>query len=130
MDRPQGLVARRIDAAEAAAALVGCESLDPRGLMTPADVEAMARKGQCFEIAGANACVVYVLTVRNGSVWVDAVKGIGDVDLTAVLDGVITAQASGMQAIALQTARRGLVKKLQHHGYRVTGWVMRKELMC
>lgn len=98
--------------------------------MSAADLEVMAERGQCFELSGDQASAVYVLTVRNCVCWVDALKGSGTVDLVELVDGVLTAQAEGLQAIALQTKRPGLVKKLQRHGYRVTGWVMRKELKC
>lgn len=118
---------RAIASQEAAHALAGLESLDPRGLMAPGDVESVAANGRCFALEG-DASAVYVLTVRNDVCWVEAVRGGGDVDVTAILDSVLTEQARGLAAIALQTARRGLVRKLQKRGYRVTGWVMRKEL--
>jgi hypothetical protein len=123
----EALTVRRLAPAEAAQALAGCEALDPRGLCAAGDIEAMCERGQCFGLAGP-ASAVYVLTVRNGVVWVDALKGAGDVDITAAVDEVLTAQAEGAEAIGLQTRRRGLVRKLQQRGYRVTGWVMRKEL--
>ena len=117
---------RAIAPDEAAQALAGCEGLDPRGLTSAADLIAMTKRGQCYALSGAvNA--VYVITVRNGVAWVDALKGDG-ADATAAVDAVLTAQAAGLDAIALQTKRRGLVRKLQRHGYSVTGWVMRKEL--
>jgi hypothetical protein len=129
VDRAQeGLTVREISPAAAAIALAGCEDLDPRGLMAPGDVQQLVDKGRCFSLTGSQAGAVYVLTVRNGVVWIDALKGAGDVDLVELVDGVITAQSEGLEAIALQTKRRGLVRKLERHGYRVTGWVMRKEL--
>jgi hypothetical protein len=118
---------RRLAPADAATALAGCEDLDPRGLCVAGDIAAMCQAGQCFGLDGA-ASAVYVLTVRNGIVWVDALKGAGELDITAAVDEVLTAQAEGARAIGLQTRRRGLVRKLQQRGYRVTGWVMRKEL--
>lgn len=130
MAEPQGLTLREIAPAAAAAALAGLEQLDPRGLMAPGDVQDLARAGRCFELAGDQAGAVYVLQVRNGVAWVDALKGAGGVDWVELIDGVVTAQAEGLSAIGLQTARPGLVRKLQARGYRVTGWVMRKELQC
>jgi hypothetical protein len=52
------------------------------------------------------------------------------VDMTAILDHVVTQGATdtGCKAIAFQTARPGLVRKLTKRGFRVTGWVMRKDL--
>lgn len=96
-------------------------------MTSPADVLAMCERGRCFELSGA-ASAVYVLSMRNGVVWVDALRGSGDADVTAVADAVMTAQAEGFDAIALQTRRPGLVRKLKRRGYSVTGWVMRKEL--
>jgi hypothetical protein len=128
VDRQEALTLRAIPAEEAAAALVHCESLDPRGVMTPGDVWRMAQAGQCFALEGGQAAAVYVVRVVNDVVWVDAVRGAGDADVTELVDRVLTRQAEGCRAIALQTKRRGLVRKLQRHGYSVTGWVMRKEL--
>lgn len=118
-----------ISPARASAALAGCEALDPRGMTSAADLEAMTRNGRCFELAGHQARAVYVLRTHNGVCWVDALKGCADgVDLVDLVDGLITTQAEGLDAIALQTRRAGLVKKLQRRGYRITGWVMRKEI--
>lgn len=119
---------RQISPEAAALALAGLEALDPRGLMAAGDVREMALAGECFELEGGLASAIYVLRVRNGIAWVDALKGAGDVDLVQLLDEVICAQAEGLEAIALQTKRPGLVRKLKRHGYRVTGWVLRKEL--
>jgi len=119
---------RRLAPTEAARALAGCEQLDPRGLCTPADIAAMCERGQCFGIEGA-AQAVYVLQVRNGVVWVDALKGDGaGVDLVQLVDNVLNEQARGARAIGLQTARRGLVKQLQRRGYAITGWIMKRDL--
>lgn len=120
---------RAIAAAEAAQRLAGCEDLDPRGLCGPGDIAAMCEQGLCFALDGA-ADAVYVLQVRNGVVWVDAAKGGGGlVSALAALDAVVTAQAEGLKAIALQTARPGMVKELERRGFRVTGWILKKDLV-
>ena len=119
----------RITAADATHALAGCEGLDPRGLMTAADIAPLAMHGECFAIDGQAAHAVYVVHVINGTCWVDALKGAGDTDITALVDAVLCDQANGLHAIALQTRRRGLVRLLQRLGYHVTGWVLRKELV-
>jgi hypothetical protein len=116
-----------ISPADAARALAGLEELDPRGMTTPQDLEAMTQRGRCFAILG-EAGAVYVMHVRNGVCWVDAAKASGEIDMTQLLDTVITAQAAGLRAVACQTKRPGLVKKLERHGWKVSGWVMRKEL--
>lgn len=124
----EGLSVGRIDPQRAAQALAGCEALDPRGLCDRAGLLGMCEAGQCFELAGSAAQAVYVVSVRNGVCWVDALMGTGKTDMVALVDELLTRQADGLRAIGLQTARPGLVRKLQRHGYRVTGWVMRKDL--
>jgi hypothetical protein len=124
----QALSVRAIAAGDAAQRLAGCERLDPRGMCGPGDIAAMCERGLCFALEGA-ADAVYVLQVRNGVVWVDAAKGTGGaVSAMAALDAVLTAQAEGLRAIALQTARPGMVNRLERCGYRVTGWILQKEL--
>lgn len=122
---PGSLTVREIDAATAARALAGCEGLDPSGMTE--GVEEVARRGRCFAIDG-EARAVYVISTANGCAWVEAAKGEGPADLTRILDAVIAAQADGLRAIGCQTARPGLVRKLQRHGWTVAGWIMRKEL--
>jgi len=128
VDEPQALSVREIAPQLAAQRLAGMEHLDPRGLTAPGEVAAMAGEGRCFEITGDAARAVYVLVVRNGCAWVQAARGEGRIDLTQLLDAVLTEQAQGLQALACQTARPGLVRKLQRRGWRVSGWVLRKEL--
>lgn len=124
----EALSLRRIEPGAAVAALAGIHELDPRGISTPQDVQAWAEAGECFELAGSTGSAVYVISVQNGCAWVQAVKGSGGIDLVSVLDEVGAAQAQGLQAMGCQTARPGLVKKLKARGWRVTGWIMRKEL--
>ena len=123
----QALSVRAIAADEAARRLAGCEHFDPRGICGPGDIAALCERGQCFALDGP-CDAVYVLTVRNAVVWIDAAKGSGAVDVLATIDAVVTAQSEGLRAIALQTARPGMVKKLERRGFRVTGWILRKDL--
>lgn len=119
----------RIGADEAAARLAGVERHDPlHGIAAPADLRELAEGGECFAIEGEAASAVYVLSVVGGLVWVNAVKGGGRLDVARVLDGVITAQAEGARALGCQTARPGLVEKLQREGWQVAGWLLRKDL--
>lgn len=119
---------RAIAADEAARALVGLDRLDPTGMAGPDDVGPLCAAGRCFALSGA-AQAVYVLTVRNGVVWVDGLKGAsGQVDVFEALDAIVTEQAQGARSIALQTKRRGLVAALKPRGYRVSGWILTKEL--
>lgn len=118
----------RIPADLAAGLLVGCEGLDPAGLTTEQDIPHMAARGQCFAATAPGAQVVYVLRVENGRAWVDAMKGAGAVDWIANALPIIEAQAQGLRAVGFQTGRRGLVRKAQRQGYRVTGYIMEKAL--
>lgn len=129
MGAQAALTVRPVAAEVAAQALAGMAPMDPRGMVGEGDIAAMCEAGECFAIDG-EASAVYVLTVRNGCAWVQAAKGSGPVDLSAVLDAAISAQAQahGLDALGCQTARPGLVRKLQRLGWRVSGWVLRKEL--
>lgn len=124
----QALTVRPIPAAQAAARLAGVAELDPSGVASSgAD---LVRYGQAFEVEGEGGDAVFVVAVRNGCAFVVAAKGGGRLDMTTVLDELVTRAATndGCTSIALQTARPGLVRKLQRRGFRVTGWVMKKDL--
>ncbi len=92
--------------------------------------DALARMGNAFAIDTADGSAVFVVAQRNGIAFVTAAQGGGSVDMTVLLDHVVTLGATndGCKAIAFQTARPGLVRKLTKRGFRVTGWVMRKDL--
>lgn len=119
---------RRIAAGEAARRLAGVAELDPSGIASNADD--LTRHGQAFAVDSDAGSAVFVVVVRNGCAFVVAAKGAGSIDMTEVLDQVVTRGATndGCTSVALQTARPGLVRKLQKRGFRVTGWVMRKDL--
>ena len=116
-----------IDAARAARALAGIERFDPVGAMRPEGVEALCQAGECFELSG-QVHAVFVVRLVDGIAFVDAAQGSGDADVTEVLDAILTRQAQGLRAIALQTMRPGLVRKLQRRGYRVAGWILKKDM--
>lgn len=118
---------RRVDAATAAAALAGLERLDPRGLMTSADMVDACKAANCFQVEG-DAKAFYVVGVRNGVAWIEAAQGSGSIDLSAALDALICSQADGLRAVGFSTARPGLVRKAQRRGYVVTGWILQKAL--
>lgn len=122
----QPLTVRAIGVAEAARRLVGLEALDPTG--TTGDVAELARAGRAFSVEGEGAEAVFVVAVRNGCAFVTAAKGGGAIDITAAIDRLLTERTQGLQSLACQTARPGLVRKLKARGWRVSGWVMRKEL--
>lgn len=128
MDGSQALSVRPIAAAEAARRLAGVAELDPSGITLSADD--LVRHGQAFAIDGDAGSAVFVVVVRNGCAFVTAAKGAGRIDMTQVLDRVVTRGATndGCTSIGLQTARPGLVRKLSARGFRVTGWVMKKDI--
>lgn len=128
MDGSQALSVRPIAAAEAARRLAGVAELDPSGITSSADD--LVRHGQAFAIDGDAGSAVFVVVVRNGCAFVTAAKGAGRIDMTQVLDQVVTRGATndGCTSIGLQTARPGLVRKLRARGFRVTGWVMKKDI--
>ncbi len=128
MAHAQALSVRPIAAEEAARRLAGVAELDPSGVA--ASAAELTRHGQAFAIESEGGSAVFVVAVRNGCAFVVAAKGEGVIDMTAVLDHVVTRGATndGCTSVALQTARPGLVRKLQKRGFRVTGWVLRKDL--
>lgn len=127
MGQEKGVTVERIHPAIAAQALAGMEELDPRGMTGADDIKRMCELGQCFALSG-DVQAVYVLVIRNGVAWVQAAKGAGTVDCTDALEVAVTDQARGLKAMATQTARPGLVRKLKKRGWSVTGWIMQKGL--
>ena len=122
---------RAIAAPQAAHDLAGLARLDPRGMLSDADIPAMCDRGQCFELVATDgrARAVYVLEVHNGVAWISALAGAGQgMDICKVFDGVTTHQAAGLHRLAFQTARPGLVRKMSGLGYRITGWIMAKDI--
>lgn len=107
------------------AALGDMRDMDPAG--TTASMAEVVKGCQCFAIGGA-ASAVYVLRPAGDVVWVEAAKGVGSVDVTAVMDEAMTRQAAGFRRLLMQTKRPGLVRKLQRRGWRVRGWIMDKVL--
>lgn len=124
----QKVTVSRLDAGTAAKMLQGVERFDPRGTATAADVLAMASQGHCFAATVGDAQCVYVLNVHNGQAWINAAKGQGAADLTGLVLPAVELQASQLKSVAFQTARPGLVRKAKRLGYRVTGWIMKKDI--
>jgi hypothetical protein len=122
------VILSRIPADMAAALLVGCERLDPSGMTAPHDLGPMAAACQCFAATAPDSQAVYLVRVKNGTAWIDATKGAGPVDWSALLLPIIEAQAKGCAAVGFQTNRPGLVRKAKKQGYTVTGWILKKTL--
>lgn len=122
----------RLDADTAARMLAGLERRDPRGIATPQDVIDVAHKGgTCFALTDATGGqIVYVLAIHKSQAWIHAAVGQGGADMTAVALPVIERQAlgEGLHSVGFLTARPGLVRKAEKHGYSVKGWLLTKDL--
>ena len=123
-----------VEPATAAAMLAGCAGLDPTGIMRERGIADMVARGACFVAASADheGEAVIVVRIVNDVAWIDACKGVGPAPWVGLLLPAIEAQARGQRpacgAVAFQTARPGLVRQAKRQGYRVTGWILRKEL--
>jgi hypothetical protein len=118
----------RLDPALAAQLLAGCARLDPRGITAERDIPAMAARSQCFAATAGDSQAVYLVRVENGVAWIDAAKGYGPADWTALLLPTIEAQSKGAASVAFQTGRPGLVRRALRQGYAVRGWIVGKDL--
>lgn len=74
--------------------------------------------------------LVFVATKRASNLWIEAAQGQGAQDFTALGLELAqrTAQHTGCESVSFQTARRGLVKKAEQHGFKVVGWILKKEV--
>lgn len=105
------------------------EARDPRGITRSADVRAGCESGLCFGLTlGDQSRGVYVLAVQAGQAYIRWARGVGPLDLTRTVLPVIEQQVAGLDSLAFQTARPGLVRKAQAQGYEVAGWILRKKL--
>ncbi|AVR96895.1 hypothetical protein [Pseudoduganella armeniaca] len=114
---------------EVRAMLRGAQSAktDPDGRH---DVDALIDAGQCWKIVEEGAITGALVTEAYGAeLWVSVAAGRAQADLVALMADHLRQHAAGrFKTIAFQTARRGLVKKAERHGYRVAATIMRKEL--
>jgi hypothetical protein len=118
-----------VNPALAAQLSAGVECRDPYGIMDAAHLRESMRASQCYLAdAGHGGKAIYALQVHNGVALIASLKGYGSVPWVEVLAPIIENQVQGCRAVALQTARRGLVRKMEKQGYKITGYIMRKEL--
>lgn len=118
----------RIDAIAAAQKLAGIAHLDPCGMMTENDFSAMTQAGQCFAATSDTGEMTYVIKIKNGVAWVSALKGSGSTCWMDMFLPMVEAQAVGCKSVGFQTTRGGIVKKALKQGYRITGWIVKKDL--
>lgn len=118
---------RDIPAEQAARAFAGLSRLDPRGMTTERDLLPMCQQSRCVQLSTPRGVVTLALVQRAGVCWIEAAAG-GDPagTLTPEIDAALS--DLGAKSIAFQTARRGLVKRAEQLGYRVTGYIMRRDL--
>ena len=118
---------RRIDAIEAAAGLAGLAHLDPSGRCMERDIPGICANSTCFEVADDNGRAVVAVELVNGVLWVSMAGGGGGHDLCRPIDAVVS-QVPGARAVAFQTQRRGLVRRGLRRGYRIAGYILKKDL--
>ena len=119
---------RMLNPRTAAERLAGLAELDPRGLTTEADILPMCEAGLCVEVADDSGAAVVVVRLGNpaGIAWIDAAGGGGGRDLCQAIDDAVSELP--INAVAFQTARPGLVRRAKRNGYRVTGYILRRDL--
>lgn len=100
--------------------------IDPAGKY---NIDLMMKSGQCWKIY-ENGVITGALVTRddNGELWIMAAAGYSPSDMTQIMADHLLSISAGYRSIAFQTARRGLVKKIQAHGYEISGYILRKKL--
>ena len=93
-------------------------------------VDHMMLQGTCWKILNGDAIEGALLTTEeDGALWIMVAAGRSTHDLCDIMAAHLVAEAKGRYtAIGFRTARRGLVKKAQRHGYEVEAYIMRKDL--
>lgn len=112
---------------QAAQALTETPVRDPRGRATP---ESLAAHGTPVQVLAEGGSMVCVLRPQGNRLWIDAAAGAATENLTQLGLQLAeeTARQSGLAAVCFETARPGLVRVAQQHGYRITGWIMEKDV--
>lgn len=100
--------------------------LDPTGEGSP---ESWAAFGRSFELRTPTGRAIFSIdtSCEGGALcWIDAAAGTGE-GMTERGLPIIEQQArvAGCSAVAFQTLRRGLVRRVQRLGYRIAGTVGR-----
>lgn len=93
----------------------------------------VASGGQSFALhLDDDGELVFTVRAQNGVFWIDGAIGQAGQggDMTAQGLGFLEAMAKAAQcaSIGFATARAGLVKKAERQGYRVAGWILKKQL--
>lgn len=92
--------------------------------------ESVARAGRNFIVERDGAPIfTYSLAVYGTECYVLAAAGAADIDLTGFGLMLIEAQAAGLESVAFQTRRPGLIRKAARRGYRLAGRVANGVIM-
>lgn len=86
------------------------------------DLADLIARGAAYKIVDGAGVVLgaYVLDANWPLLWITAGAGRADVDMTAVIDALVTAQGGGFAEVGFRTERPGLVRKARRLGYQVT----------
>lgn len=103
------------------------EKTDPAGRFS---VDSMIAAGTCWKIVEGGVITAALLTSEEGgALWVLIAAGRSCTDLVDVMAAHLQQHAAGRyNSIGFRTARKGLVRKAERHGYEVEAFIMRKKL--
>lgn len=103
------------------------------------DLAALVSRGAAYQVRGEHGKTIaaYLVQAEQGALWITAATGRASVDLVSVIDAAAASQARacGLSSLAFRTERRGLVRKAQRIGYRITSqdgnqYFLRKSITC
>lgn len=85
---------------------------------------------QFFCLKGLDgAAFAYAVRAAGSELWIQAAGGAAEIDLTRFGLAAIEQQArGGFKSVGFQTRRRGLVAKALKAGYKIDGYILRKEI--
>lgn len=93
----------------------------------------VASGGQSFALhLDDGGALVFTVRAQNGVFWIDGAIGQagpgGDMTAQGLDFMEAMAKAAKSDSIGFATARAGLVKKAERQGYRVAGWILKKQI--
>lgn len=125
---PQEIKLTRIAPEQAAAMIEAARVVDFASGATPA---AIVDGGECLELRDGDNRAALVLKKHGNQLWVSAFaapqasRGLTDIARHAVEE---LARQAGCRRVAFQTERPGLVRAARRAGYRVSGFILEKDL--
>lgn len=105
-------------------------AMQKAGVHGAGDAAFMAANCACFEIDNGGGAGVGVLENKGETLWVwgfgaDASKGL-TADAIAVTESM--AKKANCKKVGFKTSRAGLVRIAQKHGYRITAFILEKNI--